>query len=108
MIEEEYINLETVKLAKEKGIFFTNEMVCDGSLVFNQRFIDVPSQSIFARWLREKHGLYICINCIAKESYFYAYINKIISCDYKFINEHFETYEDAMEAGLQEALKLIE
>jgi hypothetical protein len=79
-----------------------------------------PTQSLLQRWLREVHGIYVTANpsnikidkkcaCVWR-----GYINyHTIKClDYVpdgkiAVTSSDKTYEQALEAGLQEALKLI-
>lgn len=69
-----------------------------------------PTQSLLAKWLREKYNIHITsqignldfINTYHYEIR-YIYKNKF-ACK---VNGNFKTYEEAYEKGLQEALKLI-
>ena len=129
MIEEQYVTFETAKLAKEKGFdesvrkYFTPK----GDNTFINYFylstkylhgIARPTQSLLARWLREQCKLFIEITVdfmrLIREGdstkYYPIYYYKIVNlknADYTNNKKEFHTYEDAMEAGLQEALKLI-
>ena len=130
MIEEEYISFETAKLAKEKG--FNEEISTlykngifkhhkqhhsNNPFISNMGMTDnccsAPTQSLLARWLREVHNM-----CVEVYSTGYGFIWCICDTDSgtdrRFSNETgsndsgaWDTYEDAMEAGLQEALRLI-
>ena len=69
-----------------------------------------PTQSLLQKWLREKHGIDVLPfkeqNTIQDLSLIYTWtiFNKgIIST----IPKGYDTYEQALEKGLQEALKLI-
>ena len=121
MIEEEYISFETAKLAKGKGL----DILCDIGYYIDSGVVDYirddyknmfyprPAQSLLARWLREVHNM-----CVEVYSTGYGFIWCICDTDSgtdrRFSNETgsndsgaWDTYEDAMEAGLQEALKLL-
>ena len=110
-MKEQLIGFETAKLAKEKGF----KRLCDFSYdedgmitgnceqVYN--FV-APTQSLLQKWLREKHKIHIELQC---DSNYYKYFiliyyktNCVFSLDDSLI------YEEALEIGLQEALKLIE
>ena len=114
------IIFETAKLAKEKGFTqnpykipysyryeFTDNTGCVLSYsLFNpsSNICTAPSQSILAKWLREKHNIHLIA---------YKNIN-IDGYDWCFITtdgitniNSYKTYEEAYEIGLQEALKLI-
>lgn len=70
--------------------------------------IEAPTQSLLQKWLREKHNIHIGV-----------YYNKNscvwdVECwhvddvePFYYGNIEFNTYEEALENGLQEALKLI-
>ena len=71
-----------------------------------------PTQSLLAKWLREKHEIYVT----PRESYaFDQTLEFVCSVNNIFVNHgnndepinRFKIYEDAYEKGLQEALKLI-
>nr|UWF97639.1 MAG: hypothetical protein [Bacteriophage sp.]DAO51306.1 MAG TPA: Complement C5-like protein [Caudoviricetes sp.] len=95
---EELVTLETAKLLKEKGMFID---------------IEFPPQSVAQKWLRETKNIHICIyNCACGYGYEISKADNgthIASSAYKETNdgEKWDTYEEALEAGLQEALKLI-
>lgn len=72
-----------------------------------------PTQSLLQKWLREVHGLVVASN-ISKTSFWYNWtitykiknINRIISVGDPY-QKSYEIYEQALEIGLLEALKLI-
>lgn len=95
---EELVTLETAKMLKEKGMFTD---------------IQFPSQSIAQKWLRETKNLHLSI---IRNACGYSY--DICKADngthiaegvFKGPNDggEWDTYEEALEAGIQEALKLI-
>lgn len=98
MIQEELVTLETAKLLKEKGMFID---------------IEFPPQSVAQKWLRETKNIHICVyNCACGYGYEISKADNgthITSSVYKGTNdgEKWDTYEEALEAGIQEALKLI-
>lgn len=117
-MKDELITFKTAVLAKEKGF---NE-VCQKSYIgtpavqtsdINHKNTDyihrcsAPTQSLLQRWLREVHNIFVScsydhIKCDGTYFIWYGVMAK--SCD----SEHgFKSYEEALEAGLQEALKLI-
>ena len=65
-----------------------------------------PTQSLLQKWLREKHDIHITITSISQESWQY-HIQKPKDKLGDNYEEDFENYEEALEVGLQEALKLI-
>lgn len=112
---------------REEGEFHVvnkpEESGVDGTYLHNkfvsERFYQ-PTQSLLQKWLREEHDMHIEIELVDNSrTYQWEYV--IITSkdrDYNdeecfdsakrlFNNEDFETYEEALEKGLQEALKLI-
>lgn len=129
VMTEELVTLETAKLLKEKGfkedVFTFYEAECvegdpelfEGYKAENFNVItdcfSAPSQSIAQKWLRETKNLHIEIYRSAV-GYGYA----IVKADNGTWQEDddsrgpndgglWDTYEEALEAGIQEALKLI-
>jgi hypothetical protein len=126
-MQETLIEFETGKLAKEKNF----NIPCDarwwmefGSWKESKKgavkcknseeySISRPTQSLLAKWLREFHGIPITVIHFPK--YDNDGIVKYIEYRYSIIekNEVWEetlrhkTYEEALEIGLQEGLKLI-
>ena len=80
---------------------------------YYQVICSAPTQSLLQKWLREKHN--IQINIFAewnKKRNKVTFCNYIISLEGNMAGLHyvmsgFDTYEEALEAGLLEALKLI-
>ena len=118
MIEEEHVTFETAKLAKEKGFneecLFYYEHLESGNILWktvkshktDTNFYLAPSQSILARWLRDSYK--VIVSCAfnyetKKFAYFIGNYDEPISKSSK----EFDFYEEALESGLQEALKLI-
>ena len=121
MIKEQYISFETAKLAKEKGFDGQSRFAFgnDGSegLPFDKDIL-MPTQSVLARWLREKHNLFIETTVdfykLMTENeytkYYPVYYYKIINLeDSVWTSDKHEhhSYEEAMEDGLQDALELV-
>jgi hypothetical protein len=120
-MEDQLINLETVKLSKKKG-FDINNSIKLGELkqphnwhgeqinMTNVWYFNI-TQSLLQRWLREAHNIYVSViptyigNAEKKRLFFeLAFNDKIrqtVGSGYQ------ETYEGTLESGLQEALKLI-
>jgi hypothetical protein len=80
---------------------------------------NVPTQSFLQKWLREVHGIniFMTFKPNIKKWDFIPYFMSMDGKEYikynseytKIHNERrFDTYEEALELGLQEALKLIE
>ncbi len=127
---EELVTLETAKLLKEKGfkedvsVFY--ELVCEeGSYEYElfesydaQNYnasvysFSAPTQYIAQKWLREIKKLHITIYNSAS-GYTYdiskADMGTVLYCFPEGPNDagNWDTYEEALEAGLVECLKLI-
>lgn len=126
-MKEELVTLETAKLLKEKGFdertlyaYYNNGMLyCNAdriaisynSLPIYQ--ICAPIQSFAQKWLRETKNLHISI---IRNACGYGY--DICKADngthitdgiFKGTNDggQWDTYEEALEVGIQESLKLI-
>lgn len=92
---EELVTLETAKLLKEKGMFTD---------------IEFPPKSVAQKWIRETKNLHIEISYMYENYWTYDIltipIHDLIGLSDRPIIRY-NTYEEALEAGLQEALKLI-
>ena len=133
-MEDTRITFETAKLAKEKKFpqepnrrkvpYYNYKGEFNGDVTdFLRKYlreedtsgvesVSAPTQSLLAKWLREKHEIYVT----PRESYaFDQTLEFVCSVNNIFVNHgnndepinRFKTYEDAYEKGLQEALKLI-
>lgn len=121
---EELVTLETAKLLKEKGFNeyckdiinhkgIMMETIFRTSKDLPKLFYSCPTQSVAQKWLRETQNIHICVyNCACGYGYEISKADNgthIASSVYKGPNDggKWDVYEDALEAGLQEALKLI-
>jgi hypothetical protein len=127
---EEFVTLETAKLLKEKGfkedVFTFYEVDCvEGDMILSETYdesenfnekndcLSAPTQSLAQKWLRETKNIHICVyNCACGYGYEISKADNgthITSSVYEGPNDggEWDTYEEALEAGLQEALKLI-
>lgn len=129
-MEDTLISFETAKLAKEKrfniSVYFfwhpspmgdilldTFEETQFGTIEVkenhNQEYTyrySAPTQSLLQKWLREKHKIHVQIL-----PYNHKYLISLLKYGQNGSNPNFDeehsTYEEALEIGLQEALKLI-
>ena len=74
----------------------------------NVESVSAPTQSLLAKWLREEHNIIVLVDYEGIDGYYYKFYsykegNKNYDASYK----NYNTYEEALEAGIQEALKLI-
>lgn len=127
-MKDQYITLETAKLAKEKGFnygdsYFNDDGSYNGRKLgmyqgneYNGRYWR-STQSLLQKWLREVHGFEIQIFTMG------IFMNKsttpfseftlkkyqyVLNADHYYNGAGHDTYEESLEAALQKALKLIE
>lgn len=117
-MNEQLIQFKTAKLAKEKGwdINCSNYYFGKAGILGNLGTkytglgtfeYEAPTQSLLQRWLREKHDIHIYI---WKNTLTHRFrLDSIYNCDVQQLTEdtEYDTYEQALEVGLQEGLKLI-
>ena len=104
-MEEQLISFETAKLAKEKGCDLES-CTCGGypeCICYDKRI----SQSLLAKWLREEYNIIVLVLYDGKTFYYQIQRKEWDDCITQFDLTLDQTYEEAYEIGLQEALKLI-
>lgn len=129
-MEESLITLETAKLAKEKGfnipVWFTWIVSPQGDALWNDfeegQFGQItvkenhneymfrqsaPTQSLLQKWLREVHKIYIYVTPVGITRVSGKQVIKWQNNIGVRENLKHNTYEIALEKGLQKALKLI-
>ena len=133
MIEESCVSFSTARMLKEAGFeepckcmydlspnreyklyqnLIGNYMV--GEDYYSQIYILAPSQALAARWLREVHRIVVDATFIpplfdgVNWQYFIGEMDNMVwEGDFEPSDQKYATYEAALEAGLQEAIKLI-
>lgn len=120
-MKEQLVSFEVAKLAKEKGFklgigwhgiddMFYYQDVEGGELTENHRGDNLcaPTQSLLQRWLRDVHKLEINIPSDML-GYGLFIIDRVTLNRIPLSNNNniFQTYEQALEEGLKEALKDI-
>lgn len=122
-LKEQIISLETAKLVKILGFdnktnfcYRNNELISGGFHYYNSynNEIGAFSQSLIQKWLREEFNIFIEISTILIWLNSKANIRYKISIlsgnkKLKLEKDSFEasTYEEVLEIGLQESLKMI-
>jgi hypothetical protein len=127
-MKEQLISFETAKLAKEKGFNIPVHAMYikkrnnplnypepeESMYNWNSRAgYSAPTQSLLQKWLREEHNIHIQLHYDCKYKYweFRNFIlNEYIDKEHnKVYFEYFgyNTYEEALEAGLSKALSII-
>lgn len=116
-IEESLISFETAKLAQEKGFdlkgtkkywcnYYTGQPINKWKLLpfedLHLNFMEFPAytQSLLQKWLREIHN--IDVRVANKYRYYH-----LVKDQQYFDRKTYDTYEQALEVGLLEGLKLI-
>ena len=119
-MQEQLISFETAKLAEEKGFKLDKYLSIDDENPKNLNsnynpknyqpwYFDL-TQSLLQKRLREEHKLIVSINIMSDLSYYSLLINideDKLNLSNQSKNIGFITYEEALEDGLKEALKLI-
>ena len=130
-MEDTRVTFETAKLAKEKGFFQeTNRLeipyynykgefkgdVSDwrirkyirGENTSDIEFVSAPTQSLLAKWLREEYNIIVLVDYEGIDGYYYKFYSyKEGNKNYDASDKNYNTYEEALEAGLYQALLLI-
>lgn len=131
-MREKYITIETAKLAAEKGFNIetrNSDYMVDGnytgevgSCISCTEYVPCPNQALLQKWLREVHQIYVDVD-IDQTTYpkFCYMISRFIGNPTDLTAEEWgwqnhpngvdwglhRKWEDALEEGLFEALKLI-
>lgn len=125
-MKEQRVNFETAVLAKEKGLctyfehingtgyvpaFYSEDGIEYEETEFQQEDCVIedrylrPTQSLLQKWIREVHSIDVLVDKgFLSNKYSYEVYRKNVTFDSEYI---FKTYEEALEIGLYEALKLI-
>lgn len=121
-MKEQFVSFNTAKLAKEKGINFKDIFPFNYTcylLTGQKRNSDaykpsekvqenIPTQSLLQKWLREKYKIHIVVDTFDEKDHWGYDIFKIQPFeDVDLGGYDYTTFEDALDIGLQEALKLI-
>lgn len=132
-MQEQIIKYETAVIAKEKGFdwkvsafientgpmsgnILHNDMVKENYNDFDFKFHEdscvcsAPTQSLLQKWIRDVHNIYTTVissyvnNELVKDAFLFEnpHLKKVNQC-----KNYYPTYEEALEAGLIEALKMI-
>lgn len=123
-MKEDLINFETAKLAKEKGFDWkcnhyyetSGQLICFGGSEHSYTSIDktlwpntyllTSTQSLLQKWLREEHNIEVFVHL---RTYHVGWVVKVrdMKNTSTLFQNVYETYEDALENGLYEALLII-
>lgn len=121
MITESYVSFETANMLEEAGF----DEACDSAYNIDGKisymgninstlpygYISRPTQSLAARWLREVHGFHLyskrCYNYNLNKYTWGFWIQRVKYDVYVNFEIGFDSQEETIEAGLQEALRII-
>ena len=117
-MKEQLISLETAKLAGKARYPFSiitghkvNDTLVTNNKVRCPHLVSAPTQSLLQKWVREQYNLHIVVNIGFYDREDIGYYSNVIKFrkhhKSKYRSEFFSTYEEALEVGLIEALKLI-
>ena len=118
MIEEQYVSFDTAKLLKEAGFdevcrcaYYPtgdNAVMHERNSMLSPGYISRPTQALAARWLCERKMIEVSTAyCRRKKSWYYL-VGYLDCKDEDIIfGSNYASRQYAMEAGLQEAIKLI-
>jgi predicted transcriptional regulator len=123
-MEAQLISFETARLAKYKGFnintYYSYRKFDDHIETFHHdknndvftksSYVPAPTQSLLQKWLREKHNIHVWLIPAEVDKTYRAYVSFGIKLDLleNLRTKSFFNYEEALEDGLQEALKLID
>lgn len=129
MIEESYVSFDTARMLKEAGF----DVPCnsyyeleDGEAVrkdcirpydhngFGDTICSRPTLALAARWLRDEHKLHVSVSIAGlfdglRDLIYWAFsVMNVNTALFEYIDgNRYDSYEEALEAGLQKAIKLI-
>lgn len=133
-MKEQLVSLKTARSAKKQGFkerchYFFNEgsgwKIQEDYMLRQDKTIEAPSQSFLQKWLREEKDILVEVtfsNRLSRKLYEAAHEKPSLNFSWKiytsikdpshffpefWTDDTFETYEEALEKGLQEALKMV-
>ena len=110
VMTEELVTLDTAKLLKEKGFQQRKYLIDVSTLHHCCKYLSVPPQSVAQKGLRETKKLHVEVSYMHGDYWIYDILT-IPEHDLVGLSDRplvrYKSYEEALEAGIQEALKLI-
>lgn len=124
MGKEDYVSLEVAKLLKEKGFnercerrFVEkidgteregwNDDLCAICEVYDVIYYPKPTLYEAAKWLRVNHRILVTPYYVTDDKYTYHILRMDEGNNYCHNYSQYDSYEEALNAGIEEALKLI-
>lgn len=115
-MKDELISYPTAKLAKEIGfaepcnycyIGDGEKWPCAGYINDEDDSWSIPTQSLLARYLREKHGVHVDCKRVTFDDYSYDVEDWEDDIHSNIYGNGYKTYELAREEGLQQACEYL-
>lgn len=120
-MQEQIISKETAKLAKEKGFYWTTNLCysegdnlalpykCSPTTSYNNEseYFSAVTQSLLQKWLREVHSILVMPDWHGGCQYPRMVFNCKIGINGNSLTHVYDSFEEALEAGLQKGLSLI-
>lgn len=100
-MEEQRVSLQVSYLLAEHGFYD------------NRPITVIPTQSLVQKWLREKYGIHLWVEVdYGDDIQYWIHLRngehcKNSVCRYLLYTTYYYSYEEALEVGLEEALKLL-
>lgn len=118
-MREELVTLETANLAKEKGFsvpvygkYNTNgeqmNDICRVNSNESRNNVSAPTQSLLQKWLREEKDIHIQMNLGVAAQHHYIIHNRRYALGTDIKSKLYDTYEEALEQALLDALNSID
>ena len=118
-MNEDYVSHEVAKLLKEKGFAFT---ICKGFAKYSENemkkiaFYQRPTLYMAQEWLRKEKGIYVWVEPVVGHKWTVSFCDLNVSAEESDWIERelhkdgypiYNTFEEALQTGILEALKLI-
>ena len=106
-MQEQLISFETAKLAELKKYSISSiTHFNDDFTVKNIEYINLPTQSLLQKWLREVHNIHINVSPLELSDGWRheAFEIKRTHYDSFGVGFGYKTYEEALEAGLKKSI----
>ena len=111
-LKDTFVKKDTLLSAMKKGFFLWGSpeyyVHCDTeNIIEDSEILPVPTQSILQGWIRDIHHIHISIYLDGYLKYYVYWTNTDYLNTLLTQAGPYDTYEQALEIGLQQSLKLI-
>ena len=115
---EQYYGIETLEEFIDEECGFTKNSELPWNNIYRSEYenekvnivVTAPTQSELQKWIREKHNIHIQVWYDNTHNFGYPYLYKIYDQNNEPVDSdgwYYDNWEEALEEGLQKALKLI-